>query len=419
MIAQVIGAMVKKRMRGRHVILLTCLAVLAGCVSFSAKQGPASNQTTSAQTPEYSMVAWNHGPPESRVEHGGEKTHSGTAPPYSPKMFTVQPSALIDDVSNDVEQECKLFEQRNSNQKQLDHKNTQCFQNNRDNSLTINKQVQQYIRYFQTEARTSLRRRLFRSMRYKDLMQGILKEYHLPEDLFYVALIESGFDLNAHSPDHAVGPWQLIADTARRYGLKVDRRVDERQDPVKSTHAAAKYLSDLYKQFDCWYLAVAAYNTGEANIDRAIRRSKTRDFWELCAKGFVNGQTQRHVSKIVAAAIIARHPEKYGFFDLRYTSPHQKESEKILARQLSNGDELLPDYIPHTIQCGETLSSIARDYNTTVTALVIRNGITQPDQIRSGQTIMVLNPGSNVQGKLNPNPPEEFHAETSETFRFH
>jgi hypothetical protein len=365
------------------------------------------------------MVAWNHGPPGNVAEHGGEKTHSGTAPPHSPKAFTVQSSASIDDVSNEVEQEFKLLEQKNSNLKQPDHKNTQCFQINRDNSLTLNKQVQHYIRYFQTEARTSLRRRLSRSMQYKDLMQGILKEYHLPEDLFYVALIESGFDLDAHSPDHAVGPWQLTADTARRYGLKVNRRVDERRDPVKSTHAAARYLSDLHKQFDCWYLAMAAYNTGEANIDLAIRRSKTKEFWELCAEGSVNGQTERHVSKVVAAAIIARHPEKYGFSDLRYTPPKQKGTEKIFAKQLSNCDELLPDYIPHKIRRGETLSSIARDYGTTVKTLIIRNEITRPDRIQSGQTIMVLRSGSNVQVKLNPHPTEEFHADTTKPFRSH
>jgi soluble lytic murein transglycosylase-like protein len=353
------------------------------------------------QAPQDAMVGWDPGPPGRVVEHGSQKAHSGIAPPGSNAALVVQSSVSADDISKKIEQELKFFEQKKSNPRQPYSKNIPYSQTVHDTSLTLNKQVQHYIRYFQTEGRITFRRQLSRSMQYKDLMQGILREYHLPEDLFYVALVESGFNLNAYSDDHASGPWQLTAGTARRYGLKINRRIDERRDPVKSTHAAARYLSDLHKEFGCWYLALAAYNTGEGNIDRAIRRGKTSKFWELCANGSVKKQIQRHVSKVLASAIIARQPEKYGFSDP--------------AQHTSSDKELLSDYVSHRIRHGETLSSIARAYGTTVNAILVRNGITQPDRILVGQTIMVLRSESAAQTKSHSTPPPELHADKTKT----
>ncbi|MEW6327504.1 MAG: LysM peptidoglycan-binding domain-containing protein [Thermodesulfobacteriota bacterium] len=152
-------------------------------------------------------------------------------------------------------------------------------------------------------------------------MREILRENGLPEDLVYLAMIESGFNIGAYSPAHACGPWQFIEETARRYGLEVNSWLDERRDPEKATRAAANYLKDLYQEFGCWYLAAAGYNAGENKVRRGISTYETTDFWEMCDYDLFAKETKDYVPQMIAAAIIAKDPEKYGFTDVEYQQP--------------------------------------------------------------------------------------------------
>jgi membrane-bound lytic murein transglycosylase D len=200
-----------------------------------------------------------------------------------------------------------------------------------DIPITINAQVERWIDYFQTRIPKRFQIWLTRSGRYDKMMRGILRSYGLPEDLFYLAMIESGFSCNAYSRAHAVGPWQFIRGTGRRYKLKIDYWVDERRDPVKSTHAAAQYLRDLYKEFGSWYLAAAGYNAGEGKIRRALKRYKADDFWDIShhRRRYLKRETKNYVPKMIAAALIAKEPEKYGFKQIKYGEPMTFDIVKV------------------------------------------------------------------------------------------
>ncbi len=179
--------------------------------------------------------------------------------------------------------------------------------------ITLNEKVEFFIRYFTTKKRDVFARWLARSGRYMPMIKEILRSYGLPEDLVYLAMIESGFNPFAYSRAGACGIWQFIRSTGRKYGLKINYWVDERRDPEKATHAAARYLLDLYREFECWHLASASYNAGEAKIRRAIKRYGTRDFWELCRYRYLKRETKNYVPKMIAAMIIAKNPKKFGF----------------------------------------------------------------------------------------------------------
>ena len=112
-------------------------------------------------------------------------------------------------------------------------------------------------------------------------MLPILEQYDLPEELIVVSMIESGFDPKAISKAKAVGLWQFMYSTGKQYGLNRNWYIDERQDPIKSTHAAAKYFKDLYEEFEDWYLVLAAYNTGPGRVNRALKLHETSDYWQL------------------------------------------------------------------------------------------------------------------------------------------
>ena len=190
-----------------------------------------------------------------------------------------------------------------------------------DIPVEINRKVMYFIYYFQTKIKGSFSEWLSRSSRYVPLMKDIFRENSLPEDLVYLALIESGFNPKAYSSAHACGPWQFIRETGRRYGMRVDWWIDERRDPEKSTMAAAQYLKDLYDRFDSWYLAAAAYNAGENTIERAIQECKTKDFWEISGCYNLKEETVNYIPKLIAGMIVAKNPGKYGFGDIEYQSP--------------------------------------------------------------------------------------------------
>ncbi len=158
---------------------------------------------------------------------------------------------------------------------------------------------------------------LDRKTTYDEMISTKLAERDMPQDLIYLAMIESGFNPTAKSPAAAGGLWQFISETGQRYGLKVNGRIDERNEPDKATDAALSYLSDLYDRFGSWYLAAAAYNTGENRVGRIMReetgseRGTDEDYYLIANR--LPKETRDYVPKMIAAARIAKEPAKYGF----------------------------------------------------------------------------------------------------------
>ncbi len=198
-----------------------------------------------------------------------------------------------------------------------------------DFPVTVNRQVEYYLDFFQNQHRPTFARWLARSSRYLPMIRETFREAGLPLDLAYLAMIESGFNETAYSRARAVGMWQFMKGTGRHYGLVVNNYVDERRNPVKSTAAAAAYLAELYQEFGSWYLAVAGYNAGEGKIRRAIRKYKSRDFWKLAEGRYLRPETKLYVPKLIAAIMIARQPEKYGFSDVRYEPPLEYDTVEV------------------------------------------------------------------------------------------
>lgn len=177
-----------------------------------------------------------------------------------------------------------------------------------------NDHVLRFLEQFQTGYRRAVVERwLTRSGRYLPMILDIFRQKGLPEELVFTAMIESGFNPVAVSHAGAKGLWQFMAPTARQYGLRVDRWLDERLDPEKATVAAANYLSDLYKIFGSWELVHAAYNAGEMKVLRAIQGAGTRDFWSLTGSRLLRDETKNFVPAIHAVTIIGQEPEQYGF----------------------------------------------------------------------------------------------------------
>ncbi|MES2963565.1 MAG: lytic transglycosylase domain-containing protein [Bdellovibrionota bacterium] len=198
-----------------------------------------------------------------------------------------------------------------------------------DIPVTYNPRVSHWIRYFQTQGRSSFRRYLERSARYLPLISDELTRAGLPQDLVYVAMVESGFRADAVSHASAMGLWQFIAPTGRRYGLAVDWWIDERRDFHKSTRAAIAYMADLYEQFNSWYLVAASYNMGETRVRKLMARHNTNDFWSLADQGVLPRETTDYVPKIIAAMLISKAPALYGFRDLEYLMPLSFETTRV------------------------------------------------------------------------------------------
>ncbi len=264
----------------------------------------------------------------------------------------------------------------------------------------------------------------------------------LPQDLSYLPLIESAFSVRAYSRARAHGMWQFIASTGRHYGLDVGSLVDERRDPELSTDAAIAYLADLHEQFDDWYLALAAYNSGAGNVRRAIRRSGSRDFWDL--RRYLPRETRNYVPAFIASVIVAKQPEKYGFtapvekpwtfetievpdaLDLQFLAKGSgipiddlRELNPAIRRDLTPArstttlrvppgttaaatavlestprDQWAPRMI-HTVRSGDSLYGIARKYGSSVSAIRQANSL-RGSLIRPGQTLIVPRLGNGV-----------------------
>jgi len=302
-----------------------------------------------------------------------------------------------------------------------------------DYPVVENDRVHYFLDRFTGDQRRVIGRWLGRSGRYREMVRRTFRDRGLPEDLAFTAMIESGFDPGAVSRVGAKGLWQFMARTARLYGLRVDRWVDERLDPEKSTVAAAAYLADLYKQFGSWFLAQAAYNAGEVKVWRAIRLSRTTDFWELAQGRHLRNETKDFVPSIQAITLIARAPDRYGFevstdalpqfetvqappaTDLRrlaraagltpsalrtlnpelwrgvtppgafYTLrvPPAAKDPVVLAILAS------PERMVHVVRQDETLSQIAKKYDVSVTDIARWNKLGSLDRIQPGDRIRV------------------------------
>jgi membrane-bound lytic murein transglycosylase D len=180
-------------------------------------------------------------------------------------------------------------------------------------------QVLRYLDYFRTDpkGRAVMANWLKRAGRFRGLFEKTLERYGLPRDLFYVAMVESGFESAARSRVGAGGIWQFMPSAARTYGLEISYWVDSRRDPERSVDAAARYLKDLYVRFGSWPLVFAAYNAGYGAVLTSITRYNTNDFWELCRhESGLPWESSIYVPKIMAAAIVGRNLEAFGFADL-------------------------------------------------------------------------------------------------------
>jgi membrane-bound lytic murein transglycosylase D len=177
----------------------------------------------------------------------------------------------------------------------------------------LNERVEKWIEYFTVRDRDRFQRFMERGHKFKPMIFTVLREQGIPTDLYYLAMIESGFSERAVSRASAVGVWQFIKGTGDRYGLRIDGYVDERRDPMRATVAAALYLNDLHNVFNDWYLAMAAYNSGETRVLRSIMKHNSRDFWELAAKRGLPTETMNYIPKFLAASIIGHNPGRYGF----------------------------------------------------------------------------------------------------------
>jgi membrane-bound lytic murein transglycosylase D len=182
-----------------------------------------------------------------------------------------------------------------------------------------NRLVDSWIKTFTTNPKVKARFAVWlgRKSTYESMISTKLAERDMPQDLIYLAMIESGFNPKAQSPAKAGGLWQFIGETGRRYGLTVNKRVDERNHPDKATEAALSYLSDLHDRFGSWYLAAAAYNTGENRVGRIMKlvtgseKGTDADYYRI--SHLLPKETQNYVPMMIAAGRISKEPRKYGF----------------------------------------------------------------------------------------------------------
>jgi membrane-bound lytic murein transglycosylase D len=209
------------------------------------------------------------------------------------------------------------------------------------------KRVEHYIKFFSKneKAYRFYVRAMKRGQKYFPMIKKALEKKKLPLSLVYLPLIESGYNPYARSRAGAVGMWQFMRGTARMYGLKVTRRIDERKDPVKSTHAAAEYLNDLLAMFGAEdpFLGVSAYNAGEGKILRSLRKISytERSFWTLARKNLLRNETQEYIPRLLAVVLLAENQEKYGLNVTKSTvGENESEDNEIIASLHPSKDDL-------------------------------------------------------------------------------
>ena len=304
--------------------------------------------------------------------------------------------------------------------------------------LVRNKQVDQFITYFTTaKGRKQFAIWMKRYEEYKDLILPILKKHEMPEELMVLAMIESGLNPKAYSRANASGMWQFIYSTGKNYGLKRDWYIDERRDPIKATGAACEYLKDLNEQFDNWYLALAAYNCGSGRISRASKLHQTYDFWQMHS---LPRESRNYIPYYLAAAIITKDPEKYGFTipkvkpfsyeevvlehsadlavlsrvagikvkTLRKYNPELRQSatpadnpyllklpkgkkEQFLERwnSIPESERFAPQFIVHRVRYGESLWTISKKYGASIHDIAAVNKIRNRHKIKVGNKLKV------------------------------
>ncbi len=236
--------------------------------------------------------------------------------------------------------------------------------------------VDDFVRIFTTSQRAQFTRFLQRSGRYEAMISARLAERGMPQDLIYLAMIESGFNSRAYSHAHASGLWQFIAETGKRYGLDVNAAVDERRDPVKSTDAALSYLQELHKRFGSWYLAAAAYNTGENRVGRIMReetgseRGDEESYYRIRHR--LPRETRDYVPLMVAAARISKEPARYGF-------------DSVVKEEALAFDEV-------TVPAAASLTAVARASGTTLAELRALNPHFKLDRTRNDRASVVRVP---------------------------
>jgi membrane-bound lytic murein transglycosylase D len=302
--------------------------------------------------------------------------------------------------------------------------------------IIFNERVKNCILYYQTVARDAVERYLHRSTRYIPMIDSVFAEYGLPSDVKYLAMVESGYSPHAYSWARAVGLWQFIASTGRLYGLHRSWWYDERKDPIKATVAAARFLKDLYDEFGSWELAMAAYNGGPGRVRKQIRRQSTNDFWKLKLRK----QTMDYVPFFMAATMISKDPDRFGFSDIdyqpvweydvvtidrcldlktvagaigctvsdlkelnpellrRFTPPNVKKYNlriprgkvrKFWAAYKDMPSSKETSFVRHEIRRGETVSTIARRYGVSQYAIFEANNLSRRSKIYAGKTLIV------------------------------
>ena len=316
-----------------------------------------------------------------------------------------------------------------------------------DLPLMMTDQVAGFIAYFSGRGRGVFERAYSRSGRYHDMIIATLKDEGVPQDLIYLAQAESGFHPLAVSRVGARGIWQFMASRARGYGLSHNMWVDDRQDPEKSTRAAARHLKDLYGQFGDWYLAMAAYNSGPGTVQAAVKRTGYADFWELYRRNVLPKETRNYVPIILAVTIMAKNPAQYGLLDvvmehpldsdtvtinypvdlrlvaqcvnstaselqdlnpslLRLTTPHAGEFQLHIPAGTKDQYETAIAAIPadmrlwwrfHAVQSGDTLASLARTYHTTAKSISEVNHLDGTALEANAQLVIPVAPGKHPQ----------------------
>ena len=196
--------------------------------------------------------------------------------------------------------------------------------------VLVNEDVYFWVHYFKTAGRKIFLKWLMRGEALRQSVQPVLQDHGIPIEFFYLAMIESGFNHKARSSAKAEGTWQFMKGTAKLYGLRINRFVDERRDPIKSTIAAATYLKDLYAELGDWYLAMAAYNAGPGRIKGAIRRTGASDYWALAATPHMPHETKQYVPKVLAALLLASDARGHGFEVVPNQQDFLPESEVLV-----------------------------------------------------------------------------------------